>query len=582
MRGAIGIGFAVVAILSAAAVGSIRVPPPQFDTDYKMPSITTPPPGDRPGTYPFSPATPPLCRYIDAVLLSAVMAFGVYMVARKGPLHVLPALGGAIVLYFGLWHAAIGWLAGKVFPQGAHPAAEWIIALATPLIVLASVALWSVGKRCVHGVIIPVVLAAVTAGTSHDGFAGLWGILRRLAWCMGRPDMRPAVGFAIEYLDVALLAAAILLAAYFALKTRSRNAIVGVMIFSLLHFGFWRQGCICPIGAIQTAARAMFDRSYPISPIVALFFLIPLVSTFLLGRSFCAAVCPLGAIQDVVVLHPVKVPLWLQHALRMLAWVYLAAAVVLAAVGSLFIICQYDPFVAMFRLEGSREMVILGISFLVLGAFVARPYCRFLCPYGAILRVLSGSSWLRVKITPAECVQCRLCEDSCPFGAIRPANAAQPPRPRAEGKWVLAGLILLLPVLVLGGGWLGAKLGAPLARTHDAIRLAERISRETAGEVTGTTDATAALLAMEKSERFKRYREIHQEAREVEGRFAVGGWLFGAFVALVVGLKLIALSLRRRREDYEPEAAGCMACGRCYAHCPIEIQHRKRRDGLSE
>ena len=175
---------------------------------------------------------------------------------------------------------------------------------------------------------------------------------------MGRPNVRPAVGFAIEYLDVALLAAAILLAAYFALKTRSRSAIVGVMIFSLLHFGFWRQGCICPIGAIQTAARAVFDRSYPISPIVALFFLIPLVSTFLLGRSFCAAVCPLGAIQDVVVLHPVKVPLWLQHALRMLAWVYLGAAVVTIPVAV----------VAYFQWGWGSDFIVLMVVYLIVQA----------------------------------------------------------------------------------------------------------------------------------------------------------------------------------------------------------------------
>jgi hypothetical protein len=132
MRIAIGIGIVVVAVLSAVAAGPIRVPPPQFESDYNMPSITTPPPGDRPGTYPFSPHTPPLCRYIDAVLLSAVMAFGVYMVARKGPLHVPLALGGAIVVYFGLWHAAVGWLVPMVLREGAHPAAQWIIALATP------------------------------------------------------------------------------------------------------------------------------------------------------------------------------------------------------------------------------------------------------------------------------------------------------------------------------------------------------------------------------------------------------------------------------------------------------------------
>ncbi|MHC5086583.1 MAG: 4Fe-4S binding protein, partial [Planctomycetota bacterium] len=41
------------------------------------------------------------------------------------------------------------------------------------------------------------------------------------------------------------------------------------------------------------------------------FFFSPLVFTLFFGRSFCAAVCPLGVIQDLVLLRPLKVPIWL-------------------------------------------------------------------------------------------------------------------------------------------------------------------------------------------------------------------------------------------------------------------------------
>jgi len=402
-------------------------------------------------------------------------------------------------------------------------------------------------------------------------------MIRRAGWLVGRTDFAPALPFALEWLDVALLAGAILAASYLALKARSRNAIVAVMIFSLLHFGFWRQGCICPIGALQTVALAIADRAYPISPIVVLFFLLPLVLTLLFGRSFCAAVCPLGAIQDVVAVRPVKVPDWLAHSLRLLAWVYLALAVLLAATGSMFIICQYDPFVALFRLAGSGHMLILGASFLVLGVFVARPYCRFLCPYGALLRVLSAVSWRKVTITPAECVQCRLCEDSCPFGAIRGPNTDQPHLPRSRGKGVLAGMIALGPVLVIAGGYLGAKLADPLARTHQMVRLAEQIALEKRTGTQGAIDATSALEALEDSAKRERYAEIHSQVETIQGRFAWGSIAFGAFVGLVVALKLVALSVRRTRTDYEADRATCLACGRCFAYCPVELKRRKER-----
>ena len=187
-----------------------------------------------------------------------------------------------------------------------------------------------------------------------------------------------------EYVDLGVLAAALALASYLALKRRSRPALVLLMIFCLAYFGFYRGGCVCPIGAIQNVTLALFDGGYTLPLVVLGFFLLPLVFTLLFGRVFCAAVCPLGGIQDLVAWRPVKVPAWAQHALGLLAWVYLAVAVLMAATGSAFAICRYDPFVGLFRLSGDVNMLILGACFLVVGVFVARPYCRVLCALGAI------------------------------------------------------------------------------------------------------------------------------------------------------------------------------------------------------
>ncbi|MHC4574445.1 MAG: 4Fe-4S binding protein [Planctomycetota bacterium] len=101
-----------------------------------------------------------------------------------------------------------------------------------------------------------------------------------------------------EYLDVAVLLAALGLSSYLVLKKRSRRWIFGLMIFSLAYFGFWRKGCVCPIGGIQNVVLSLFDASYAMPVTVTLFFLLPLIFTLFFGRTFCAAVCPLGAIQD--------------------------------------------------------------------------------------------------------------------------------------------------------------------------------------------------------------------------------------------------------------------------------------------
>ncbi|MCJ7812568.1 4Fe-4S binding protein, partial [bacterium] len=146
-----------------------------------------------------------------------------------------------------------------------------------------------------------------------------------------------------EYLDVAVLIIALSLASYLALKKRSRNGIFLLTLFSLLYFGFWRKGCVCAIGSIQNISMAVFDHTYIIPITVIAFFTIPLLFTLFFGRTFCAAVCPLGMIQDVVILKPMKIPPWLQKVLGFIPHIYLGLAVLLAAYGADFIICRYDP-----------------------------------------------------------------------------------------------------------------------------------------------------------------------------------------------------------------------------------------------
>jgi NosR/NirI family nitrous oxide reductase transcriptional regulator len=366
-----------------------------------------------------------------------------------------------------------------------------------------------------------------------------------------------------EYIDAAVLLAALLMATYLILKRRSRRAIYVLMISAMLYFGFWRDGCICPIGAIQNVTLTIFDSSYAIPITAGIFFILPLVFALFAGRVFCGAVCPLGAIQDAVLIHPVVVPRWLESGLRLGAYAYLGAAVLFAAVGNSFVICRYDPFIGFFRLSGNWNVLIIGVSLLLIGLFIGRPYCRFLCPYGVLLRQTSRLSKWRVTITPNECIQCRLCEDACPFGAIREPTGDWPRGEYKIARRRLALFLLLLPVLVAAGGWGGYTLKERLARVHPRVRTAERVYLEETGKVEGTTDASDAFRATGRTT-----EELYQEAATIRDRFALGGALLGGFLGLVVGGKLVALSVRRRRTDYEADRADCFACGRCYQYCP--------------
>ncbi|NQT39950.1 MAG: 4Fe-4S binding protein [Planctomycetes bacterium] len=368
-----------------------------------------------------------------------------------------------------------------------------------------------------------------------------------------------------EILDVGVLLIALILASAAALAWRSRRGLFVLTLVSLAWFGFWREGCICSIGAIGNVALAIGDPGYVVPVGVIAFFSLPLLFALFFGRTFCAAVCPLGAIQELVAVRPVQIPRWLEHTLGLLAYVYLGAAVALAATGTALVICRYDPFVAFFRLSGSVEMLIFGAGFLLLGVFIGRPYCRFLCPYGALLGLASKVSRRHVTIPPDECIKCRMCEDACPYGAIVQPTVEYPADRRRAGRRRLALLLIALPGLIAGCAWLGGMLDVPLSRLDPIVVLADRVRAEDLGEVDGTTDASEAFHQSGVSA-----EELYDRAKKQRAKLPAACRWLGAWVGLVIGIKLIHLSIRRRRKDYQPDRAGCVACGRCFWYCPPE------------
>lgn len=358
------------------------------------------------------------------------------------------------------------------------------------------------------------------------------------------PAPRPALW---DWVDTGVFAMALCVASYLTLKQRSRKWIAGLMIFSLLYFGFWRKGCVCAVGSIGNITLAIMDSSYAIPAVVLIFFLLPLVFTLFFGRGFCAGVCPLGAMQDVVLIRPLRVPNSLEVALRLFAYLYLALAVLFAATGSMFLICRYDPFVTFFRFNGNWNLWILSVSFLIISLFIGRPYCRFLCPYGVILRQFGRLSKWRVTITPDECIQCRLCEQACPFNAVVYPVKELPADEITRSKKRLVVLILLLPILMIVGGWIGAAAAPVLAKAVPAVQMADQSNLQT---------------------------------QSVHARFYYGSMAVGVFMGFIAGGKLIVAAANRRQKEYQAHRAGCFACGRCFAYCPIEIKRRLNKELL--
>lgn len=147
------------------------------------------------------------------------------------------------------------------------------------------------------------------------------------------------------------------------------------------------------------------------------------VSTVLWGRFYCGRVCAFGALtqlMDRIVPSRLRVepPPWLEKRASYVKYGILAGAVLYFVVTRDNSFYRYiEPF-WMFTLSGTPVMWILLATLLLATVFVRNLYCRFLCPLGAALGLLSALTVFRIKRW-SECRQCKICERACEWGAIR-------------------------------------------------------------------------------------------------------------------------------------------------------------------
>ena len=186
-----------------------------------------------------------------------------------------------------------------------------------------------------------------------------------------------------------------------------------------------------------------------------------LLATVLIGRFFCSHVCPLGAILDFV--DPVlfrrarRRTLAADATLRNVKYVVLILFMAATLVGSSLVylldpialltrtytFALFPPFVGLVNLildairpvtEAMRWMSIATLSYaqpvfymslvtflifvgiIALGRLAPRFWCRYLCPLGALLSLVSPLGRLRRTVGP-ECPACGVCQGACPMGA---------------------------------------------------------------------------------------------------------------------------------------------------------------------
>ncbi len=366
-----------------------------------------------------------------------------------------------------------------------------------------------------------------------------------------------------DYIDSGLLLAALIAAVLISYKFRKRILLLGLMAFSLVYFGFYRKGCFCPVGTIQPVMEALFNPGTVIPISYIIFFSLPVIFALYRGRIFCSGVCPLGALQDLVLVKSIRLPVPLASILEMLPPVFLSLSVISAVTGSEYLICRLDPFVPLFRGSFGSSTVLYSVIWLGAALFIARPYCRFMCPYGFILKIVSLVSKKRLTTSPDKCISCRLCEKSCPVDALEKPD--EKPQIKSWDKKRLKIKFLTLPVLVLAGTLWGHFTGPVLSHIHPDVRLAAWFENPAPEN---ELDREIFLSGEDTLE------QLSERKKKTEADWTFYSSVFGAFLGLLIGVKLITAESGRSINEYLPSKGRCIHCLRCVEHCPVEHSRR--------
>jgi len=373
-----------------------------------------------------------------------------------------------------------------------------------------------------------------------------------------------------SYADVAMLVLLMGFVAWAVIRRQVRWPVILVSVISVAYFGFMRAACVCSIGGVQNVALGLVSSSYTIPLFVLLMFTLPIIFTLFFGRVFCAGVCPFGALQELVNVRNYRLSKTVTSVLGVFPWVYLGLAVLFAVTNSRFIICKFDPFVGIFRLGGELPLLLFGVALLVLSIFVGRPFCRFICPYGAILSLFSRVSFMRVKITKKECINCQLCHNACPVDAIRPPYENKVKESRSAGVNRILRYIILLPLVTVAGAVIMYMLSDRLSKVNSDVRLYDMVVQNETRPMEVQPLELQTFYGHGKT-----VEELAAEVAEINKAFRIWSIVIGAFIGLVIALTLIGLSTKRTRRFYEIDDANCVSCGRCFGYCPQNQLNKK-------
>ena len=210
---------------------------------------------------------------------------------------------------------------------------------------------------------------------------------------------------------------------------------ISVFLAAIILVGWLTQGQISVVNVFTFAGVLIHKVSFHVfftNPFIAISWIFVIITTVVWGRSFfCGWLCPFGALQEIIYkvrnwIYPIKKRIDFNEKTRKYLKPLRYVIFILLFCISLYSLRMAEMFVAVEPFKTTWNVGILnrGIGFgayvvilLVLGAFVYRFFCRFLCPLGAGLSILSRFPLIRLPRRNT-CSDCKICKKVCEPCAI--------------------------------------------------------------------------------------------------------------------------------------------------------------------
>ena len=186
---------------------------------------------------------------------------------------------------------------------------------------------------------------------------------------------------------------------------------------------------VCPFGGVVSIYQLITDGTFvqKIHESALVLMVLVFVLAILFGPVFCGWFCPFGSFQEWLGKLGRRifgkrfnhtVPPKIDRVLRYLRYGVLGMVVYMTAKTGLLVFQNVDPYYALFNFYSGEVAISALISLIVvaiLSLVVERPFCKYACPYGALIGLTNLFRVFAIRRKSSSCIGCKACDRACPM-----------------------------------------------------------------------------------------------------------------------------------------------------------------------